>query len=102
MAANQTGDRTFKVGETIHLRTRISVAGTRTPTDATVTLTRLMLGAVPVTVTPTAFTRINEGDYQLVLHTDSLVPGAYDVVITISGGPDLVAIVTDRFALRSV
>jgi hypothetical protein len=94
------GDRYFVQGSTVHLRVRVSEPGTRTPADATVVLTSLKTGGTAVTPATTAFTRVNQGDYLLVLPTAPLAPGAYDVRITVSDGPAKVSIITDRFVVK--
>lgn len=97
MASN---DRYFIKPSTVHLRARISEPGSRQPTDATVVLTALRLGATPVTVATTAFTRLALGDYTLSIPTADLAAGAYDVVVTVSDGPDKISVLTDRFVVQ--
>lgn len=101
-SSSNAGSRFFLVGETPHLRVRVSQPGTKKPLDAgSVVLTTLRTGTTVVAVTTTAFTREAEGDYLLVLPTAGLAPGEYDLVITVSDGPTKVSILTDRFALRT-
>jgi hypothetical protein len=98
-----TPDRSFLVGETVHLRSRVSLPGTRTPTDpASVTLTSLRRDGVETLVEPTPFTRVREGEYVLTLTTGLLPSGTYDVVVTHADGPAKVSLATDRFVLRSL
>lgn len=94
--------RSFLVGETVHLRSRVSRPGTRTPTDpAEVALTSLTLDGVETLQAPVPFTREREGEYVLTLTTEDLVPGTYGVVIRHADGPAKVSLATDRFVLRS-
>lgn len=101
MAPTSSTTRSFVVGETVHLRTRVSKPGTREPTDpASVVLTSLKRGSDVLTPATTGFTRVGQGDFLLVLPTAGLIPGEYVVVITVADGPNRISILTDRFALR--
>lgn len=93
-------DRYFIKPSTVHLRARISEPGTKQPTDATVVLTALRLGTTTVTVATTAFTRAALGDYTLTIPTAALTAGAYDVVVTVSNGPNKISVLTDRFVVK--
>lgn len=100
MPPKGSSDRYFTVGETVHLRSRVSLPGTRTPTDpASVALTTLRREGVDVLTGPMAFIRNAEGDFSLSLPTLDLTPGTYDLVVTHSDGPEKVTLVTDRFVL---
>lgn len=94
--------RSFTVGETIHFRSRISIAGTKTPTDpALVRLTSLKHDGTEVLVSALDFSREAQGEYVLTLQTDALSPGTYEVVVVHSDGPEKVTLATDRFVLYS-
>lgn len=94
--------RSFVIGETVVLSTRISSPGTKKPVDpATVTLSLLSRAGTPVTVSPTGFTRLGTGDYSFSLQTDGLAAGTYDVTVTVADGPSSVVILTDRFVLQN-
>lgn len=95
-------DRSFVVGESVHLRIRVNAPGTRKPADAaTVALSSIKRDGAPVTVTPTAFTRQGVGEYTLVIQTAALQPGIYDVSVTVADGPAATVIVPDRFVLKA-
>ena len=95
--------RTFLVGETVHLRSRVSLPGTRTPTDpALVELASLTLDGVETLVAPTPFVREKEGEYVLTLLTDTLAPGTYGLVVRHSDGPEKVTLTSDEFVLRTI
>lgn len=98
-----TGPRSFLLGETVHLTTRVSLPGTKTPTDpATVELASLTLDGVETLDAPISFTRLGEGDYALDLQTDSLTPGTYGIVIRHADGVEKVALTSDQFVLTVV
>lgn len=101
MALLSNNDRNFKVGETVHMRVRVSEAGTKSPADATSTLTALRKDGAPVALPAvTEFSVLAQGDHLLVLRTADLATGDYEVVVTVSDGPDKVSILTDRFVLK--
>lgn len=92
--------RSFFVGETVVLHSRVSVAGTRTPTDPTdVSLTSLKADGDETLVSSVPFVRDREGEFSLVLETVDLDPGDYEVVVTHTSGPTKVALANDRFIL---
>lgn len=93
-------DRSFMVGESVLLRVRVSKPGSRRPTDAgTVVLTSLRRGTTNVGVTTTAFTRVAEGEYELLVPTVGFTAGTYSLVVTVQGGPEKIVMVTDQFIL---
>ena len=96
--------RNFKVGETVHMLSRVSLPGTKTPVSpasvALTSLTREDGEAVSVTL-PMEFTEEREGELTLVLPTVDLVPATYLLTITHQSGPGRVALVTDAFVLQS-
>lgn len=95
--------RMFIVGETVDIEVRVSLPGTKTPTDpALVELAELKLGTTDVTPSPATFTRLAEGDYLYVIHTTSLDPGTYSVLTRVSDGADKIVLVPDSFVLQSV
>jgi hypothetical protein len=99
---NAGADRYFVVGETVHLRSRVSKPGGRTPIDpATVELTLLALEGVQTLTDPIAFIREREGEFTLGLATEDLVPGTYTVAVRHADGPQRVTVATDRFVLRA-
>lgn len=102
--ATSGADRQFFQGETVHLRARISKPGTKTPVDPTsVALTRLRRNGVVVALPAvTDYTRGAEGDYSLVVPTDALDPGAYDIVTTVSDGPQAVVLLPDQFVIQAI
>lgn len=104
MPSSTTGvDRYFLVGSTIHLRCRVSLPGTRTPTDpATVAVVKLKVGAVEITLSNPVFTRIEEGEYRLSIPTTTLAAGTYQVTVRLEDGPSKVLLLTDQFVLRAV
>lgn len=94
--------RSFYIGETVHLRVRVSEPGTRKPTDAgAVSITSLKRGATVVTPADPTFDRVREGDYALTLPTAGLAAGTYDIQVTVSDGPAAVVIIPDRFVLKA-
>lgn len=98
-----TGPRAFLVGETVHLTTRVSLPGTKTPTDpATVELASLALNGIETLDAPVPFVRLGEGDYALDLQTTLLAPGTYAIVIRHADGVDKVALTTDQFVLTAI
>lgn len=97
-----SANRRYKVGETVHLRVRVNLPGTRIPTDAgSVVLTSLTRDGIPVPA-DTVFTRDALGDYSLVISTEGFSAGSYEVVVTISDGPEKVVVLEDTFVLRPV
>ena len=95
--------RTFLVGETVHLRSRVSLPGTRTPTDpAEVALSSLTLDGVETLADPLPFTREREGEYALTLPTLGMAGGTYRLVVRHTDGPQRVALATDEFVLRTI
>ena len=95
--------RTFLVGETVHLHSRVSLPGTRTPTDPTeVALVSLTLGGVETLTGPVPFTREREGEYALTLLTEGRAPGTYHLVVRHADGPERVTLVEDEFVLRAI
>ena len=102
MSQSGTGaPRFFTQGETIHLRSRVSIPGTRTPIDpSTVALTSMVRNKVQVLEEPLEFTREGVGEFTLSLPTSGLAAGTYEIVVTHADGPDRVTLATDRFVLR--
>lgn len=96
-----TTDRSFKVGETVHLSAKVSPPGSREPVDATVVLAVLRTGGVALSPAVTAFTRVATGDYTLSLPTVGLAPGLYEIVVRVSDGPSKVSLLVDQFALQT-
>lgn len=95
------GDRAFLIGETVHLRSRVSLPGTRTPTDpAVVELASLRLAGAETLSAPVPFVRQNQGEYTLDLQTHLLVAGPYDLTVRHSNGPDQVTLADDSFVLQ--
>lgn len=94
----------FLVGETVHLRARVSKAGTKTPySPQTVRLTSLSLDGAPVVLPAVVdFTRLVEGEFLLILDTSTLAPGVYSVVVTLSDGPTAVRLLRGSFVLDAV
>lgn len=93
-------ERSYVVGETIEVRTRLAKPGTKLPVDANVAITKLQrVGGSAVEPIP-AFIREAEGDYATVLATEGWVPGTYDLVVRVDDGPEKVVLVADRFVLR--
>jgi hypothetical protein len=93
------GNRSFRVGETVHLLARVSKPGTRTPTDAQVVVVRVARNDVPVAISDPDFLRVAEGDYVKVLPTVGLEPGTYHVRVRISDGEQAVVLAEDTFVL---
>lgn len=94
--------RSYRVGETIRLDTRVTDPVTRAPTDATsVVLDRLVRGNVTVPAPATAFTRVAAGDYMLLLPTTDLDPGAYDYTVRVTS-PAGIVLTRDQFVLEGV
>lgn len=96
-----SGDRYFLIGETVHLRARVSLPGTRTPTTATVTLASLKRDGTVITPATTAFTEVHEGDYTYVLATVGFTAGTYDVLVRVASGTSKVMLLSDKFVLRA-
>lgn len=96
----RNADRYFIKPATAKLRVQVSEPGTKTPADATVTLTSLRTGGASATVATTVFTRQAKGDYVLIVPTADLLAGTYDVLVTVADGPEKVAVVTDRFVVQ--
>ena len=97
-------DRIFTVGETVHLRVKVSRAGTKTPTTPTdgVVLRRWSHDGVALTLPdPATFTPITEGLYELVLQSDALAPGTYSWLAAASSGPTAVSQAEDTFVLAA-
>lgn len=94
-------DLNFLVGETVHLRVRVSKAGTKTPySPGVVRLTSLALDGAPVALPPTVdFTRTVEGEFLLILDTSVLLPGVYSAVITLTDGATAVRLLRGSFVL---
>ena len=95
-------DRIFTVGETVHLRVRVSRAGTKTPATPTqgVTLRRFSRDgvAVPLPDEPD-FAAVVEGLYELVIQTEDMEPGTYSWLAAASNGPTAVSQAEDTFVL---
>lgn len=104
MARSSTALRYFIVGETVHLRSRISEPGGRKPVDPdTVALTFLGLeGGASVLTEPLPLTREVEGEWVLAIPTVDLAPGVYTLAVTHADGPSKVTVATDQFVLRAV
>jgi len=94
----------FLVGETVHLRARVSKAGSRVPySPQTVRLTSLRLAGADVALPAIVdFTKVAEGDFTLVIDSSPLAPGTYDVVVTLSDGPNAVRLLRGTFVLNPV
>jgi hypothetical protein len=93
--------RRFKVGDTVNLNMRVSQPGTHKPMDAgQVSLISLKLAGVQQLVAPEIFTRLEEGEYQLALITDTFDPGTYDLTVKVEDGPTKVAHATDQIVLE--
>jgi hypothetical protein len=93
--------RSFIVGETVHLEVRVSKPGTKTPTDpTTVQLASLKKGSQAITVSSPDFTRVAEGDFTYTIHTATLQPGTYNLVVRVASGTDEVVLVPDAFVLN--
>lgn len=97
--------RNFFVGETVHLTTRVSLPGTKTPATAVVTLESLKLNGAVLTVADTTFDEKTKGEYILAIPTVGFAPGLYDLVVTVTGtvgGQAVVVKVPDSFVLKSL
>lgn len=97
-------ERSYLVGETVHLHVKVSKPGTKTPTDPnSVRLSSLNLaGESMMEGVPTlTFTRINLGDYTLVIPTVGFPLGTYDLTVTIESGPSAVVILGDRYVVQA-
>lgn len=94
-------NRDYLIGETITLRVAVNEPGTRKPVDPEIVgLTSLKKGNQSVTVTPTTFTKRTVGDYELIIHTNSMAAGTYDFVVTVSGTAGVV-LLPDKFTLKA-
>lgn len=95
-------DRTFTVGETVHLRVRASTAGTKTPATPTdgVVLRRWSKDGVALALPDSpAFAVVTEGLYEFVVQSDDLEPGVYSWLAAASSGPTAVSQAEDTFVL---
>lgn len=93
--------RNFKVGETVHLIVRVSEPGTKTPTDATVTVASLRRGDTVIPLDDPTFARVREGDYLKVLQTVGFDAGTYKVRVRVEDGPQAVVLADDQFVLTA-
>lgn len=94
--------RLFKVGETVRLRVRVAVAGTRQALDPVdpVVLTRLDLDGIAVALPTTAtFDRMDLGLYELALDSTTYAPGTYHWMARVSSGSQAVSLPEDAFVL---
>ncbi len=100
------GDRFFKVGETVYVRAKVSLPGTKTPVDpdSVVLATLQRVGDTEPVEVPSTFGRLAEGDYSLGIATDELVPGTYNLTVRVQGPDDdvpvRVVLPEDRFILK--
>ena len=95
-------EKSFLVGETVHLRSRVAEPGTKKPVDpASVTLTSWRKGTEEILNSPIAFSREGQGEYALTLETVGMEPGTYHVTVMHSDGPERIAAATDTFVLQS-
>lgn len=93
--------RAFTVGETVHLRARVSTPGTRIPVDPDeVTLVSLQRAGTEILGGPMVFNKDAVGDYSLVLPTEGYVAGVYQLTVRYEDAdPEKVVIDHDQFAL---
>lgn len=93
----------YLVGETVRLRMRVSVPGTRDPADPVLgcRLAGLARAGAPVVSAVTAFTKVGDGDYVLDLDTSALPAGTYSWLGEARDSATLVALVEDSFVLRA-
>jgi len=94
-------DRIFVVGQTVHLRMKVSVPGTRNPADPDqVTLVAFFRDNVSVALpTNVTFTKVTDGLYELVIPTVGFQPGVFKWRGRAYSGPLAVALKDDTFVL---
>lgn len=101
------GDRFFVVGETVYVRAKVSLPGTKTPVDpdSIVLATLQRVGDDDPLVVPSTFGRLAEGDYSIGIATDDFEPGTYNLTVRVQGPdsdtPVRVVLPQDRFILKS-
>lgn len=94
--------RQFWVGETVHLRVRVNLPGTKRPVDPDhVRLTAVNRDGTPLEIDVEDFVREDTGEYSLVLLTAGLPEGVYDLAVTVDSGPTAVVLLPDRFILKA-
>lgn len=93
-------DGGYLVGATVRLLARLSVAGTRDPATATVSLASVTRSGVTVTGLPTSFTLNSDGLYELPIDTTGLPTGTYNYVVRADGGTNAISLAEGVFSLR--
>lgn len=95
-------EKSFLVGETVHLRSRVADPGTKRPVDPdAVLLTSWRKGTEEILDAPVEFSREAKGEYALTLETVGMDPGTYHITVVHSDGPQRIAAATDTFVLQS-